>query len=579
MGNQIAQEGRLKTFTTYERRQMIVRILEEQSGIKVTDLAEMLNVSEGTIRNDLALLDDENQIKRVRGGAVARTQRINAAHLFEERTLANADAKERIAQWAATMIEDGDTILLDASTTVLHMVNYLSNRRDLTVITNGMEVARRLAEQRLNTVILLGGIVRKDGNVITGLLGQNMLDSLHVRTAFVSCAGFSLDAGLTETDVAQAELKALMVRSAQRVIALVDHTKFDRVTLSSFAPTSIISHLLTDSEVSSDKVQRACERGLTVTVCSDHTTTTFTPENTQATRYKIGFANLTEEIPFGRDVRRGLELAAKPYGQIELVIADNQLSGVHALKLADDFITQGIDLMIEFQIDEKVGSQLMHQFSQHNIPVIAVDIPMVGATYFGVDNYKTGFLAGEELGKAIQREWDGKIDTLIVLEHPRAGQLTASRIQGQRDGVESIIGAIDPSCIITLDSGNTSSISEAAVHGTLEGLPRNRHIAVICFNDDAAVGALEAARKVYRTQEVLIVGQGADRRLRDELRYENTRIVGSTAFHPEHYGTALIDIALKILSGEPVPPAVYVEHTFISPANVDLHYPNENGRR
>ncbi len=569
----------VKTLTTYERRQMIVRILEEQSGIKVTDLAEMLNVSEGTIRNDLAVLDDENQIKRVRGGAVARTQRAFSAQLIEERTLANADAKARIAQWAATMVEDGDTILLDASTTVLHMVSYLSTRRDLTVITNGMEVARRLAEQRLNTVILLGGIVRKDGNVITGLLGQQMLERLYVRTAFVSCAGFSLEAGLMETDIAQAELKALMVRSAQRVVALVDHTKFDRVALTSFADTAAISHLLTDSEVSTDNVQRACEAGLTVTVCSDHTTTTFTPENTQATRYRIGFANLTEEISFGRDVRRGLELAAKPHGQIELIIADNQLSGSQALTLADDFIAQGIDLMIEFQIDETVGSQLMHLFSQHAIPVIAVDIPMVGATHFGVDNYKTGFVAGEELGKAIQREWSGEIDTLIVLEHPRAGQLPASRMQGQRDGVESIIGTIDPARIITLDSGNTSGISEAVMTSALDGLPRNRRIAVICFNDDAALGALEAARKTYRAHEVLIVGQGADRRMRDELRNEHTRIVGSTAFHPERYGERLIDIALKILSGEPVPPAAYVEHTFISPSNVDLHYPNENGGR
>jgi ribose transport system substrate-binding protein len=569
----------VKTLTTYERRQMIVRILEEQSGIKVTELAEILNVSEGTIRNDLALLDDENQIKRVRGGAVARTPRAMTSSLFEERVLANGDAKERIAQWAATMVEDGDTILLDASTTVLHMVPYLSNRRDLIAITNGIEVARRLSEQRQNTVILLGGIVRRDGNVITGLLGQAMLESLNVRTAFVSCSGFSLEAGLMETDIGQAELKRLMVGAAQRVVALVDHTKFERVTLTSFASITQIDRLLTDSEITKENISRVCSAGLTVTVCSDHTTTTYTPDNSQATRYRIGFANLTEEIPFGRDVRRGLELAAKSHGQIELIIADNQLSGAQALTLADDFIERGIDLMIEFQIDETVGSQIMHKFSQHNIPVIAVDIPMVGATYFGVDNYKTGYLAGKELGKAIQQEWGGVIDTLIALEHPRAGQLPASRMQGQRDGVESIIGAVDPDCVITLDSGNTSGISEAAMRHALDSLPRNRRVAVICFNDDAAVGAIEAARKAYRTHEVLIVGQGADRRLRDELRREGTRIVGSTAFHPERYGAALIDIALKILSGEPVPPAVFIEHTFISPANVDLYYPNENGGR
>jgi ribose transport system substrate-binding protein len=77
---------------------------------------------------------------------------------------------------------------------------------------------------------------------------------------------------------------------------------------------------------------------------------------------------------------------------------------------------------------------------------------------------------------------------------------------------------------------------------------------------------------------VLIVGQGADRRLRDELRRGNSRIIGSTAFHPERYGERLIEIALKILHGEPVPPAAYIDHTFISAKNVDLYYPDDNGR-
>jgi ribose transport system substrate-binding protein len=569
----------VKTLTTYERRQMIVRILEEQSGIKVTELADILGVSEGTIRNDLAVLDEDNQITRVRGGAVARTQRAPSGQWYEERARVNADAKERIAQWAANMVEDGDTIMLDASTTVLRMVDFLHTRRDLTVITNGLETARRLAEIRGNTVIILGGILRRDANAITGLLGAQLLDSLHVRTAFVSCAGCSTSAGLTETDVAQSELKAVMVSKAQRVVALVDHSKFERVALSSFASLSSVDHLFTDSEVPAHILDQVCDAGVTVTVCSDHTTTTHTPEHRQPTRYRIGFANLTEDIPFGRDVRRGLEQAAQQHPQLELIIADNRLDSATALANADDFIAQGVDLMIEFQIDGTIGSQLNYKFTQSGIPLIAVDIPIVGATYYGVDNYKTGYIAGVELGNAILAEWGGVIDALVVMEHPRAGQLPATRMQGQRDGVESIIGVLQSDTVITVDCGNTSVISEHKMTRVLDDVPRGSRIAVICFNDDAAVGVLEAARKALRTQDVLIVGQGADRRVRDELRRGGSRIVGSTAFHPERYGGSLIAMALRILNGERVPPAVYIDHTFVSAANVDQVYPDENGGR
>ncbi len=555
---------------------MIVRILEEQSGIKVTELAEQLNVSEGTIRNDLTALEEDNQITRVRGGAVPRSQRAVGGQQYEERARINADAKELIARWATNMVEDGDTIILDASTTVLSMVDLLQTRRELTIITNGLETARRLSSLRDCTVIVLGGILRRDGSTLASLLGAPMLENLHVRTAFMSCAGFSVTNGLTESDVAQSELKALMVKTAQRVVALVDSSKFDRVALSSFAKLSDIHHLFTDGAARQDLVDQVRAAGIPVTVCGDQTTTTFTPD--QQTRYRIGFANLTEDIPFGRDVRRGLELAARRHQELELLVADNRLSGELALTLADHFIAQNVDLMIEFQIDEMVGSQLNYKFSQNRIPLIAVDIPIVGATFFGVDNYKTGYIAGVELGKAVQQEWGGLIDALIVMEHPRAGALTANRIQGQLDGLESMIGPVAHDRVFRLDCGNTSEVSEHQMARILDEIPRGSRIAVICFNDDAAIGTLEATSKAFRLADVLIVGQGADRRLRDELRRGNSRIIGSTAFHPERYGERLIEIALKILHGEPVPPAAYIDHTFISAKNVDLYYPDDNGR-
>jgi len=125
---------------------------------------------------------------------------------------------------------------------------------------------------------------------------------------------------------------------------------------------------------------------------------------------------------------------------------------------------------------------------------------------------------------------------------------------------------------LALNSGNTSEISEAEMTAALRRLPDAHRVAVICFNDDAAIGALNAARKTQREQDVAIVGQGADRRIRQELKQPGSHVVGSTAYAPEKYGESLIPLALKILRGEPVPPAVYLEHEFISAISSDrLH--------
>jgi ribose transport system substrate-binding protein len=576
--------------TTFERRQQILRLLRDQPGIKVSELAKHLDVSEGTIRNDLAALDEEHLVMRVRGGAVARSE----AHSwspgwpplhseYSEHSDLRADSKQRIARWAAEIIENGDTILLDASNTVMYMAAFLRDHRNLTVVTNGIDVARRFAENISNTVILIGGILSSDGISVTGTVSEKLLNDLHVRRAFVSCSGFSVDTGLTEVDIRQAQIKSLMMRRAQEVIALVDSSKFGKVGITPFATIDQVSHIFTDSDVSADVIDQLREIGIELTVCEESTVSSFVPHQrghheTQPQSYRIGFANLGEDMPFSVDVRRGLERALKGAANIDLIVADNQLNSEIALTNADDLIARGIDVMIEYQIDETIGGILGNKFKQANIPLIAVDIPIVGATFVGVDNYRSGQLAGTALGAWIREHWGGQIDDVIVLVEPRAGALPALRIEGQMDTLFSLIERPPADQFYTLNSGNSSEVTEAAMCTLLQELQHvrgKRKIAVLSFNDDAAYGAILAARLTQREDEIIIAGQGADRRVRELIRQPNSRIVGASAFMPEKYGEKLLDVALKTLRGEPLPPAVYIEPTFVDATNIDRYYPHE----
>jgi ribose transport system substrate-binding protein len=559
--------------TTFERRQRILALLREQSGLKVTELAKLLGVSEGTIRNDLDALNKARQLTRVRGGAVPIDDYQIPAPTLPDRARVNATAKQRIARWAADMVEDGDSILLDASTTVFHMASFLQDRRNLTIFTNGIEVARALAKNPANTTILIGGAVRPNGASVAGLLGEKILAGLHINTAFVSCSGFSLEAGLTQIDIQEAQLKSGMIRCAKRVVALIDSSKFGQASLTPFASLEQISRIVTDNNVSFECIEELRRANISLTVCGEATATSFTPSITERPHYRIGFANLGEAIPFAVDVRHSLERAAKEAGNIDLIVADNQLNGEVALTIADRLIVKEVDLAIEYQIDEKVGSLIMNKFQRANIPVIAIDLPLVGATFLGADNYQSGYMAGEALGNWIKKNWQGEFHRLVILEEPRAGALPTARIDGQMDGLQFVIGEIPPAKITRLDCGNRSDISEKQMAGVLKKCSEEHRLAVITFNDDAALGALQAAQRLKREDDVVIVGQGADRMIRPEIRRPNSRVIGSTAYRPEKYGEKLIDLAFKILNGEPVSPAVFTDHTFITAENIDLFYP------
>jgi DeoR/GlpR family transcriptional regulator of sugar metabolism len=271
------QIWRFALMTPFERQQQILSLLKEKAGIKIPEIAGYLGVSQGTIRNDLDVLEKSGQISRVRGGAVVHDERQFLPSSFAARSLINGVQKQNIARLASTLVEDGDSILLDASTTVFAMVPYLKNYQNLTIVTNGISIGYTLAQNPSHTVILLGGVIRPVSSSVAGHLSGQMLDILHVKTAFVSCSGISVDAGLTEVDIHEVDIKRKMVRCAERVIALIDSSKFGKLDLSSFASLDQISHLFTDREVPAEFDARFKQNCTLVTICSSDSAISSSP--------------------------------------------------------------------------------------------------------------------------------------------------------------------------------------------------------------------------------------------------------------------------------------------------------------
>ena len=255
--------------TTYERRQSLLDILRKQPGLRVPELGSALGVSEGTVRNDLNALEEQGLLVRVHGGAVLNQQAQFQNYSFVRRYQENAAAKLAIASEAAALVNDGDSILLDASSTVYYFAKALSERRRLRVMTNGFEVARELAQNSSNTVILLGGVVNNESSSVTGLLSEHIIEDLHAQKAFFSCSGFTLERGLTEVHLGEAQLKRKGIESSQQLIALVDSSKFGKEDLTSFSRAAQIKHLFTDSAISQEWKTRLQTAGIQFTVCGE----------------------------------------------------------------------------------------------------------------------------------------------------------------------------------------------------------------------------------------------------------------------------------------------------------------------
>ncbi len=253
---------------TYERRQSLLDILWKEPGLSVRELAKALAVSEGTIRNDLNMLEEDGRLKRVHGGAVLRDQSPFQNNSFLRRFRQNAGAKYAIAQKAVTWVEDGASILLDASSTAYYLARALSARNKLNAITNGFEVARELAQNPSNTVILIGGVVNNDSSSVTGLLSEQIIAEMHIEKALFSCSGFSLERGMTEAHLEEAQIKRKAIQSSRQVIALIDSSKMGKEDLAPFARASQIDHLVTDSNLSTEWAEKLRQAGIELTICA-----------------------------------------------------------------------------------------------------------------------------------------------------------------------------------------------------------------------------------------------------------------------------------------------------------------------
>lgn len=286
----------------------------------------------------------------------------------------------------------------------------------------------------------------------------------------------------------------------------------------------------------------------------------------------IGFANIAEQVQLQIEVRESIERAAEEAG-VTLITADNNYDGAKAVENADNMLSQGIDGFIEFNIDESVGPVIMEKMNEAGVPVIAVDIAMDGATFFGADNKVAGQVAGVRLGEVAKERWGEEPDCLLLVEDSTSGETALQRTGCTPEGLKEVFPDFSDDKVIHLDSGTDAANAQKAVSDFLSAHPDYTKIAINTFNDVIATSALAAIETAGREADCIMVAENEYGYL-DYIKAtpeapENEVWVGGVAFFFNRYGDYVVPAIVDMVKGGTPEESIYVDHTVITRDNAE----------
>jgi ribose transport system substrate-binding protein len=280
-------------------------------------------------------------------------------------------------------------------------------------------------------------------------------------------------------------------------------------------------------------------------------------------KLRFGFGGQSAQMPFSVEVTENLKQAAAAVG-VDLLVLDNEYDGPTAVRNAEEFVSERVDLVIEFQVEDSVAPIIADKIAAANIPLIAVDIPHPHSTYFGVDNYRVGLEAGKALAAHALAHWAGKVDWIIGLDLVEAGPLVQSRITGAFEGVRADLPDLPAEQFTRMDGRGLHAHSHKLISEFLKRHAKDRHILIAAANDSSALGAVAAVREQKRERHVVIVGQDCIADAIDEMRSPRSPLIASISHESASYGPSLINLGLALLSGQKVAPYNYVPHRLVT---------------
>jgi ribose transport system substrate-binding protein len=287
----------------------------------------------------------------------------------------------------------------------------------------------------------------------------------------------------------------------------------------------------------------------------------------------MAYLSFGAQFAYIATVDESMRQAADKYG-VNLVYIDNEFSPEKALDNAQLIADRGdVDLVFEFNYYQQQNYVIADIFKEAKIPVIAIDIPIPGAVYYGADNYYGGKLEGIGLGDWANANWDKPVDLVLVEQQSLAGQQTLeARTLGIIAGIHQSLPYLTDEQIVRFEGGvDVNQLAEAAAT-ELTAHPDAANVIIGTLGDSNGVAAANVAAEAGRN--VITSGVGGDDVGIQAIRSgDPAGFIGVTLFRPENYGPDLIPLGCRLLAGEQIPPEVFINHVFMTKDNINEYYP------
>ncbi len=257
------QGGEGVSLYSEERKKKILDFIQKHGKASVQELTEVFQVSESTVRRDLNDLEDAKLLKRAHGGALS-LQNVNFEPTVGEKMVTHIKEKHAIAKKAVELIEEGDTILLDAGTTTFELAKELKTFSNLTVVTNDINISQELLHHPGIEIMVTGGMLRKETQAMVGPVAEQSLGMIRVDKLFLAINGLDLEAGLTTPNLIEAATKRKMITIAKQVILLADHSKLGKVYRAKVADIAEVNHVILDNALDEEILNQFKTTGISV---------------------------------------------------------------------------------------------------------------------------------------------------------------------------------------------------------------------------------------------------------------------------------------------------------------------------
>ncbi|WP_165822416.1 DeoR/GlpR family DNA-binding transcription regulator [Paenibacillus montanisoli] len=248
-----------------ERRNRILEIIQKKNRVSVAELSKEFNLGEITIRRDLSELEERGLIRRTHGGAIPIDNGLDEPPL-KEREMRNRSQKERIAQFVAQLIRNGESIMIDGGSTTLQIAKHLRMKKDLTIVTNSMSLADEFMNFNECNVIVCGGELRRSTGMMIGSITERTLRLFRADRVIIGMSSMMPEEGLFTVNAGEAECKRIMMECGKEIIVVMDSSKINKVSFSFVSDFSKVDKFITDDGISDDIVTKLDQAGVEVIV-------------------------------------------------------------------------------------------------------------------------------------------------------------------------------------------------------------------------------------------------------------------------------------------------------------------------